>query len=100
MEQGAGGRIRTRPITSALDAVLVLGPEQTVLEFSPAAEHLFGIDRTAALGRDLVELIVPVELQGDVRAALGGGEEEASAEGGELLGRRETELTLLAMVAE
>jgi PAS domain S-box-containing protein len=86
--EGAGGRIRTRPITSALDAVLVLAPDQTVLEFSPAAEHLFGIDRTAAIGRDLVEVIVPAELQGGVRAALGGGEEEASAEGGELLGRR------------
>jgi PAS domain S-box-containing protein len=85
-ETGARGRIRTRPITATLDAVLVLGPDLAVVEFSAAAERLFGIDAAAAIGRDLVELIVPAELREGVREALGDG--EASEGGEETLGRR------------
>jgi PAS domain S-box-containing protein len=77
--------VRTRPITSVLDAVVVLGPDQSVVEFSVEAERLFGIGRAAAVGRDLVELIVPAEFRGSVREALSGGVGE---EPGELLGRR------------
>ena len=43
--ESAGDRMRTRPITSVLDAVLVLDADERVLEFSPAAEELFGIGR-------------------------------------------------------
>ncbi|MBS1889551.1 MAG: SpoIIE family protein phosphatase [Actinobacteria bacterium] len=91
--EGAG-EVRTRALTSALDAVLVLDADLTVLEFNPAAEDLFEIPRAAAVGRDLVELIVPSELREGVRHCLEG-DEEPSPGGGrvaagraELLGRR------------
>jgi len=70
-----------------LDAVLVLDASDRVIEFSPAAEQLFGIGRAAAIGRDLVELIVPAAMRDDVRYCLGGGEGEPPADA-ELLGRR------------
>jgi PAS domain S-box-containing protein len=85
--EGAGDHLRTRLITSVLDAVLVLAADQTVIEFSAAAEALFGIDRAAAIGRDLVDLIVPEELREDVRYCLAGGAGEPPGED-ELLGRR------------
>jgi PAS domain S-box-containing protein len=70
-----------------LDSILVLDADERVLEWSAAAERLFGIDRSEALGADLVELIVPAELREGVRYCLGGGEgEPPSAE--ELLGLR------------
>jgi PAS domain S-box-containing protein len=88
VQQSSGGgtedRVRTRPITSVLDAVLVLGADGTVREFSPAAERLFGLSPEAALGRDLVDLIVRSELRESARECLGG--EGAGAE--ELLGQR------------
>lgn len=70
-----------------LDAVLVLDASERVVEFSAAAEQLFGIDRAAAVGHDLVELIVPAEMRDDVRYCLSGGEGEPPG-AAELLGRR------------
>jgi PAS domain S-box-containing protein len=70
-----------------LDAVLVLDASERVVEFSAAAEKLFGIDRAAAVGRDLVELIVPAAMRDDVRYCLAGGEGEPPG-AAELLGRR------------
>jgi PAS domain S-box-containing protein len=79
--------VRSRPITSVLDAVVVLAEDGTVLKFSPAAERLFGIGLEAALGRDLVDLVVPEELRESARDCLAGrGEDEAATEG--MLGRR------------
>jgi PAS domain S-box-containing protein len=80
-------RVRTRPITSVLDAVVVLAEDGTVREFSPAAERLFGIAAEAALGRDLVDLVVPEELRESARDCLAGGgaDEPVPAD---LLGRR------------
>jgi PAS domain S-box-containing protein len=84
----AADQLRTRPVTSVLDAVLVLSADETVVEMSPAAEELFGIGRAEALGRDLVELIVPAHLRENVRYCLAGGESEAPRSDAELLGRR------------
>ena len=47
-----------------------------MVEWSAAAEELFGIARGEAVGRDLVELIVPAELRESVRYCLAGGEGE------------------------
>lgn len=74
-------------VTSTLDAVIVLDQEGRVVEWSEAAGALFGIERGPALGVDLVELIVPVELRDSVRYCLAGGEGERPV-GDELLGRR------------
>jgi PAS domain S-box-containing protein len=80
--QGAAGIV-----TSALDAVVVLDPELRVVEWSDAAGELFGIERGAALGADLVELIVPAELCASVRDCLARGEGEPQ-EGAGSLGQR------------
>src|ERR1700761_2902911 len=81
---GADEHVRTRPITSVLDAVIVLDDVGTVLEWSPATEELFGLERDVAVGLDLIELIVPAALRESARDSLL--DEERSAE--ESLGRR------------
>ena len=82
LDQGAAGIV-----TSVLDAVLILDPEMRVVEWSEAAEALFGVGRAEALGADLVELIVPAELRESVRYCLSGGAGEPPPDD-ELLGRR------------
>jgi PAS domain S-box-containing protein len=87
VEEGAEDRVRAGLVTSVLDSVLVLDAGERVVEWSAAAERLFGIPRAEALGTDLVELIVPAELRDGVRYCLGGGEGEPPAPE-ELLGMR------------
>jgi PAS domain S-box-containing protein len=85
--EGAGDRSRAHLVSSVLDAVVVLDSEERVLEWSAAAAELFGIAEAAAVGHDLVELIVPSELREDVRHCLSGGAGELPpAE--QLVGRR------------
>jgi PAS domain S-box-containing protein len=85
--EAAGDRARANLVSSVLDAVLVLDVEERVVEFSDAAEELFGIGRAEALGRDLVELIVPADLRAEVRCCLSGGAGEPPPPE-ELVGRR------------
>jgi PAS domain S-box-containing protein len=75
----AGEHVRARPITTQLDAVIAVDAEGAVLEWSAAAEELFGTPRSVALGLDLVELIIPAELRENVRESLFD-EERSSAE--------------------
>lgn len=81
---GADEHVRTRPITSVLDAVIVLDGAGSVLEWSPAAEQLFGLERAVAVGLDLIELIVPAALREGARESLLDDERSAA----ETLGRR------------
>ena len=46
-------------LESALDAIVTMGADGRVLEWSAAAERIFGYAREDALGRELAELIVP-----------------------------------------
>lgn len=46
-------------LESALDAVLTIDHQGVVLEFNPAAERIFGFERSQAVGRKLSELIIP-----------------------------------------
>lgn len=85
--EGTGEGSRARLVSSVLDAVLVLDASERVVEWSGAAEELFGIGRDEAIGRDLVELIVPASMRDDVRYCLAGGEGEPPG-ADELLGRR------------
>ena len=88
---GADEHVRARPITAALDAVIAVDAEGSVVKWSEAAEELFGTPRPVALGLDLVELIVPAELREGVRESLldeGRSEEETLGQRLETRARR------------
>lgn len=46
-------------VEAAFDCVIGMDAEGRVIEFNPAAERVFGHARSAAMGRQLAELIVP-----------------------------------------
>lgn len=51
---------RTRAIlASAMDAVVSIDDEGTVVEFNPAAERIFGFTRDEVIGRSLIDTLVP-----------------------------------------
>lgn len=55
---------------TALDCIVTIDHEGTVVEFNPAAERTFGISREEAVGREIAELIVPPDLRRSHREAL------------------------------
>ena len=50
-------------LESALDAIITIDHEGNIVEFNPAAEKMFGWTRFEALGKPLVDLIVPPSLK-------------------------------------
>jgi diguanylate cyclase (GGDEF)-like protein/PAS domain S-box-containing protein len=46
-------------LKSSLDCIITIDHEGKVFEFNPAAEATFGLTRAQALGKDMVELVVP-----------------------------------------
>jgi diguanylate cyclase (GGDEF)-like protein/PAS domain S-box-containing protein len=50
-------------LESSLDCVVTIDHEGKIVEFNPAAEATFGLARELALGREMVELIVPPRLR-------------------------------------
>jgi len=65
-----------------------------VIEFSPAAERLFGFERLAAIGRPLADLIVPAAFRDAHRVGLA---RFVSTRESKILGRR---LELIAQRAD
>jgi PAS domain S-box-containing protein len=63
---------RFRQLLESLPAVAIQGYETdgTVLYWNQASEHLYGFTAQEALGRNLLDLIIPPEMQGDVRQAI------------------------------
>jgi len=57
-------------VEAALDAIVSMDHAGRVLEFNPAAERIFGRKRADALGRDMVELIIPPRLRDQHRQGL------------------------------
>lgn len=57
-------------LDTALDCIITIDAEGTVLEFNPAAERVFGYRRDEAVGRELAELIVPERLRPLHRAGI------------------------------
>ena len=53
------------------DAVIAVSPDGKVLDWSRAGEAIFGYTREEAVGRELVELIVPAERVDEERQILG-----------------------------
>ena len=78
-------------LNNALDCVITIDHEGRIVEFNPAAERTFGYPKANAVGKAMVELIVPPSL----RAAHRRGFAHCLATGdGPLLGRR-IEITAL-----
>jgi PAS domain S-box-containing protein len=72
-------------LQAAIDAVIMIGADGTVVEWNPAAEQTFGYARQEALGHELAELIVPPALRASHREALA---RYAATGEARLLGRR------------
>jgi PAS domain S-box-containing protein len=54
---------RAAILETALDAVVAIDHEGKVVEWNPAAEKMFGYNRSDAVGREMAELIVPPSLR-------------------------------------
>ncbi len=50
-------------IELSLDGVIVIDEHGRILEFNPAAERMFGIRRSDALGREMAELVMPARFR-------------------------------------
>ena len=50
-------------LTSAPSAVIIIDQEQTVLEWNPMAEEIFGFSASEVLGRPLADIIIPVQFR-------------------------------------
>jgi PAS domain S-box-containing protein len=72
-------------LDSALDCIIVIGDDGRVREWNIAAERLFGYPRKRAVGRELVDLIIPPALR--ARHLAGLAHYRATGEG-PVLGRR------------
>ncbi|MEO5337598.1 MAG: PAS domain S-box protein [Magnetospirillum sp. WYHS-4] len=72
-------------LDSALDAIVTIDAQGRIVEFSPSAQSLFGIEAEAAVGRDVADLIVPDRFRERHRRGL---EEFQKSGTGRLLGRR------------
>jgi PAS domain S-box-containing protein len=46
-------------LEAALDAIVLADAQGRITEMNPAAEHIFGVTRAAAMGRLLTEVIIP-----------------------------------------
>lgn len=53
--------IKTGILESSLSAVVAIDSNDKILEFNPSAERMFGYAREHALGKPMVDLIVPVQ---------------------------------------
>ncbi len=51
--------IRQTMLQASLDAIIVIDETGSIIEFNPAAERVFGYKRSAILGKDLLETVVP-----------------------------------------
>ena len=50
-------------VTTALDGVIVADRNGVMLEFNPAAETIFGYDRSEAVGAHMADMIIPAHLR-------------------------------------
>src|SRR3984957_12397175 len=57
-------------IDNALDCIVTVDVNGTVVEFNPAAEEVFGFSRNEAVGKELAELIIPPGLREQHRHGL------------------------------
>lgn len=51
--------------------ILILSPDNEILEWNPKAEEIYGVPRSEAIGRDYVETFLPEDARDDVSAEIG-----------------------------
>ena len=51
--------IRQTMLQASLDGIIVIDETGSIIEFNPAAERIFGYTRSAILGKDLIDTVVP-----------------------------------------
>src|SRR6185312_11989596 len=61
---------KTAVLQSALDCVVTMDQNGTILEFNPAAERTFGYSADEAIGRELAEVLIPPDLRERHRVGL------------------------------
>ncbi len=76
---------------SAFDGIVTFDVDGRIIEFNPAAERMFGYQRTQVIGQDLVELILPAARRDAFRRLLAACRSKGH---GEAAGQRE-EMTVL-----
>lgn len=62
--------VKTAIIESALDGIIGMDADGLVIDFNRAAEMVFGIERSAAIGMSLAEVMIPERFRPAHRAAL------------------------------
>ena len=87
-QEDIGRRLRGI-LDSSLDAIVTIDANGTIVDFSPSAQRIFGIDAQAAVGRDVADLIIPERYRARHRRGLA---EFHGGTTGLLIGRR-VELT-------
>jgi PAS domain S-box-containing protein len=55
--------LKTAVLESALDAIITIDHQGTIVEFNPGAEKMFGWPRSEAIGKPLVDLVIPASLK-------------------------------------
>ena len=76
--------IRGAMLQASLDAVIVIDETGKIIEFNPAAETMYGYDRTAIIGKDVLDTIIPSFF----RAGYANGGEYMAGRGAPMIGRR------------
>lgn len=61
VEREKSEALKSAILEAALDCIVTITDDSSIIEWNPAAERTFGYSREAALGRDLTELIIPPE---------------------------------------
>lgn len=61
---------KTGILQAAVDAIVTADEDGRIIEFNPAAEALFGRRREEAVGRRIVDMLIPDELQDQHQAGL------------------------------
>jgi len=51
--------VRQTMLQASLDAIIVIDETGSIIEFNPTAERIFGFARSAVLGKDLLDTVVP-----------------------------------------
>ncbi len=76
--------IRRTMLQASLDAIIVIDETGSIIEFNPAAEKMFGFQRSDILGKDLLDTVVPEYY----RKGYVSGAEYMSGRGAPMVGQR------------